>query len=103
MKMAHWQKRGTFVLLTLAFLSFTQVAYAAKVQSARMTVDQVTQLFSSKSSVATVNMRIVNEDGQRDMSMKIWSLGEKVLIRIISPPDEAGVAILKTGSDIRYY
>jgi len=68
-----------------------------------VTVDQVAHLFSSKSTIATVNMRIVNEDGQRDMSMKIWSLGDKVLVRITSPQDEAGVAILKAGSDIWYY
>jgi outer membrane lipoprotein-sorting protein len=35
--------------------------------------------------------------------MKIWSLGDKVLVRITSPQDEAGTAILKVGSDIRYY
>ena len=34
---------------------------------------------------------------------EIWSLGDKVLIHIISPQDEAGTAILKQGSDIRYY
>ena len=36
-------------------------------------------------------------------SMKIWSLGDKVLVRITSPQDEAGTAILKVGSDIWYY
>ncbi len=35
--------------------------------------------------------------------MKIWSLGDKVLVRIISPQSDAGTAILKQGSDIRYY
>jgi outer membrane lipoprotein-sorting protein len=103
MKITHWQKSSTAALLALAVSIFTQVVYAANHQPERMTVDQVAHLFSSKSSIATVNMRIVNEDGQRDMSMKIWSLGDKVMVRIISPQDEAGVAILKAGSDIRYY
>ncbi|MGA2411694.1 MAG: outer membrane lipoprotein-sorting protein [Candidatus Binataceae bacterium] len=48
-------------------------------------------------------MQISNEDGQRNLSMKIWSLGNKVLIRINSPQDESGTSILKAGSDIWYY
>jgi outer membrane lipoprotein-sorting protein len=48
-------------------------------------------------------MQISNEDGQRELTMKIWSLGNKVLVVITSPKDEAGTAILKEGSDIRYY
>jgi outer membrane lipoprotein-sorting protein len=48
-------------------------------------------------------MQISNEDGQRNLSMKIWSLGDKVLVRITGPQDEAGTAILKDGSDIQYY
>ena len=66
-------------------------------------MNQVASLFSSKSSIATVKMQISNEDGDRDLSMKIWSVGNKVLIRITSPQAEAGTAILKEGSDIRYY
>jgi outer membrane lipoprotein-sorting protein len=103
MRIMDLQKSLTAVLLMLACLILAPVVHAAKVLPKRMTVDQVAHLFSSKSSIATVTMRVVNEDGQRDMSMRIWSLGDKVLIRITSPEDEAGVAILKAGSDIRYY
>jgi hypothetical protein len=87
----------------LALLNLAQTSYAANDSRARETVERVGSLFSSKSSVATVKMQISNEDGKRDISMKIWSLGDKVLVRIISPQDEAGTAILKEGSDIRYY
>src|SRR5208282_4643315 len=96
-------KRTSVMLLWLAMMSAGRVTYAASKQPVRMTVERLANLFSSKSSIATVKMQIVNEDGQRDLSMKIWSLGDKVLIRIISPQDEAGTAILKEGSDIRYY
>ena len=49
-------------------------------------------------------MQITNENWQRNISMQIWSLGEeKILVRIISPPEDAGTAILKVGSDIWYY
>ncbi len=91
------------IVLGLVWLSVAHVSRAADNQRAQATVDRVAGLFSSKSSIATVKMQISNEDGQRDLSMKIWSLGDKVLVRITSPQDEAGTAILKEGSDIRYY
>src|SRR5579863_593027 len=89
--------------LGLVLLSVAQISRAADDQRAKETVDRVASLFSSKSSIATVKMQIFNEDGQRDLSMQIWSLGDKVLVRITNPQDEAGTAILKEGSDIRYY
>jgi outer membrane lipoprotein-sorting protein len=91
------------MFLGLTALSLAQMSHAADDQRARETVERVARLFSSKSSVATVKMKIANEDGQRDLSMKIWSLGEKLLVRINSPQDEAGTAMLKVGSDIWYY
>lgn len=87
----------------LVWLSVARISRAASDQQAQATVDRVASLFSSKSSIGTVKMQISNEDGQRDLSMKIWSLGDKVLVRIVSPQDEAGTAILKEGCDIRYY
>jgi outer membrane lipoprotein-sorting protein len=91
------------IVLGLVWLSVAQISRAADERQAQVTVDRVASLFSSKSSIATVKMQIFNEDGQRDLSMKIWSLGDKVLVRITSPQDEAGTAILKEGNDIRYY
>jgi outer membrane lipoprotein-sorting protein len=103
MTFTHWQKRTVVMFLGLALLNLAQISHAADGQRARETVERVVRLFSAKSSIATVKMQISNEDGQRSLSMKIWSLGEKVLVRITGPQDEAGVAILKVGSDIRYY
>ena len=91
------------MLLGLALLNLAQMSHAADDQRARETVERVARLFSSKSIIATVKMQISNEDGQRTLSMKIWSLGEKTLVRITSPQDEAGTAILKQGSEIWYY
>lgn len=98
-----WQKRSVAILLGLILLSLAQASHAADDHQARETVERVARLFNSKSSIATVKMEIVNEDGQRNLSMKIWTLGDKVLVRINSPQDEAGTAILKVGSDIWYY
>ena len=103
MTLTHWQKTSAALILGLALMSLAHISRAADDQKARETVERVASLFSSKSSIATVKMQISNEDGQRDLSMKIWSLGDKVLVRIISPQDEAGTAVLKEGSDIRYY
>jgi outer membrane lipoprotein-sorting protein len=91
------------MFLGLVLLTLTPTARAADDQQMRQTVERVARLFSSKSSIATVKMHIVNEDGQRDIAMKIWSLGDKMLVCITSPQDEAGTAILKEGSGIWYY
>jgi outer membrane lipoprotein-sorting protein len=99
----RWQKRSVVMFLGLALSSVALMSHAADDQQMRQTVERVARLFSSKSSIATVKMQITNEDGKRDISMKIWSLGEKILVRITSPQDEAGTAILKEGSDIWYY
>ena len=97
--------RNISIAMVLSFvcLSIANASSATDNQQAQATVARVASLFSSKSSIATVKMQISNEDGQRDLSMKIWSLGDKVLVVITSPQDEAGTAILKEGGDIRYY
>jgi outer membrane lipoprotein-sorting protein len=62
-------------------------------------VDRVARLFVSQSSIATVEMQITREDWQRKISMQFWSLGESnILVRILSPQEDAGTAILKVGS-----
>src|ERR1700691_604405 len=103
MTLTHWQKTSVALVLGLALMSLAHTSRAADDQKARETVERVAHLFSSKSSIATVKMQINNEDGQRDISMKIWSLGDKLLLRITSPQDQAGTAVLKEGSDVWYY
>ena len=103
MTFTHYRNPSVTMVLGFLLLTVAQVSHAADDQRAKETVDRVASLFSSKSSIATVKMQIFNEDGQRDLSMQIWSLGDKVLVRITNPQDEAGTAILKEGSDIRYY
>jgi len=107
----RWQERTVAICLALTLLTSGQVSQAAPDQPShgaddprtREIVDRVARLFSSKSSIATLTMQVANENGPRNLSMKIWSLGEKVLVRINAPPDEAGTAILKVGRDIWYY
>lgn len=99
----RWQGLGVVLLVMLASLTPSQISHAADNQQVMETVERVTHLFSSKSSQATVKMQIINQDGQRTLEMNIWTLGDRVLVRIKSPPDEAGTAILKVGSNIWYY
>jgi outer membrane lipoprotein-sorting protein len=99
----RWQE-GAAVCLGLLWLGLGQVAQAAGVQSAQEIVDGVAQLFTSKSSVATVEMQITNPDFQRTISMRFWSVGtSKILIRVGQPAEDAGTAILKLGSKTWIY
>lgn len=100
----------TIVCITLTLLRpdparamSTQPSPVVDNSRARAAVERVADLFSSNSSIASVKMQISNEDGQRDLSMKVWSRGDKVLVVITAPQNEAGIAILKVGNDIRYY
>ena len=95
----RWQKGGIAICLALTWLGLGQASQAADDQRAREIVDRATRLFVSQSSIATVEMQITKEDWQRKISMQIWSLGEaNILVRIRSPKEDAGTAILKAGN-----
>ncbi len=99
----RWHKTTMAVLAGLLLLSLGRISHATDDQRAREIVDRVARLFSGKSSIATLQMQIAGENGQRDLTMKIWTQGENALVRIISPEKDAGTAILKIGNDIWYY
>ena len=102
--MPRWQAGGAAICLGLISLGLGHASQAAGVQSAQEIVDGVAQLFSSKSSVATVDMQISNTDFQRRITMQFWSVGKsKILVRIRQPPEDAGTAILKVGSKTWIY
>lgn len=99
----RWHKTISAVILGLLLLSLGHISHASDDRLARETVDRVVRLFSGKSSIATLQMQIFGENGQRDLTMKIWTQGDDALVRIISPQKDAGTAILKIGSDVWYY
>jgi hypothetical protein len=100
----RWQKRTMALCVGLALLNLGQMSNAADDQRAREIVDRVARLFISKSSISEVEMQITNENWQRNILMRIWSVGEEnILVRIISPPEDAGTAVLKVGSNSWYY
>ena len=100
----RWQKGSVAICLALIWVSLGQVSQAADDQRAREIVDGVARLFVSQSSIATVEMQVTKEELQRKITMQFWSVGESnILIRIRSPQEDAGTAILKTGGKIWYY
>ena len=103
-RVMRWQKACASIWLALIWLSLGQVSQAAEDQRARAVVDQVARLFSSQSSIATIEMQITKVDFQRNISMQLWSVGDsKILVRIRQPPEDAGTAILKVGNKLWYY
>jgi len=100
----RWQKGSVAICLALIWVSLGQVSQAADDQRAREIVDGVARLFVSQSSIATVEMQVTKEELQRKITMQFWSVGEtNILIRVRSPQEDAGTAILKTGGKIWYY
>ena len=100
----RWQTAGRAICLALTWLSLGQVAQAADDQRAQEIVAQVARLFTSQSSIATVEMQITKPDFQRKIAMQFWSVGEsKILVRIRQPPEDAGTAILKVGDNAWMY
>ena len=100
----RWKKGIVAICLGLAWLSFGQVSQCANDQRAQEVVDRVSRLFASQSTIATMEMQITKRGRQRKISMEFWSLDESdILLRIRSPQEDAGTAILKEGNNIWYY
>jgi hypothetical protein len=99
-----WKKAIATVGLVITVVITSRLSRAGDDPAAQETVDRIARLLVAKSSIATLTMQISNDDGQHDLSMKVWSAGgEDVLLRILTPPAEANTAVLKMGSDIWYY
>jgi hypothetical protein len=100
----RWRKGSVAICLGLTWLSLGQVSQCANDQRAWEIVDRVSRLFISQSTIATMEMQITKKGRQRKISMQFWSLGESdILIRIRSPQEDAGTAILKVDNKIWYY
>jgi outer membrane lipoprotein-sorting protein len=100
----RWQKGTVAICLGLTWLSLGQVSQCANDQQAREIVDRVSRLFVSQSTIATMEMQITKKGRQRKILMQFWSLDESdILLRIRSPQEDAGTAILKVGNKIWYY
>jgi len=100
----HWRQALLAMLLGPILLSLGQVSRAADDQRAQKVVEGTARLFASQSSTATVEMQITKEDMQRTIAMQFWSVGDaNILVRIRSPSEDAGTAILKVGGKTWMY
>jgi outer membrane lipoprotein-sorting protein len=100
----RWQKGSVAICLGMIWLSLGQVSQAADEQRAREIVDRVARLFIGQSSIATVEMQITKGNWHRKILMQFWSLGESnILVRVRSPQEDAGTAILKVGNQTWCY
>jgi outer membrane lipoprotein-sorting protein len=67
-------------------------------------IEHLDQLYRSKSIEGTLEIHIVTEDFQRDMTADLKSAGnDKAIITITSPPKEAGTVTLRNGHNIWQY
>jgi len=99
-----WKKNIVVLYVAISVLGASLLARADDDQAARETVQRIASLLVAKSSIATITMQILNDDGQHDLSMKVWSAGgQDVLFRILTPKAEANTAVLKIGDDVWYY
>ena len=95
-------RRVAAVLAGMVVVALAGLSHGAD-ETAEQAVERVGRLFHGKSSVATLKMDIVNSEETRSLAMTMWSLGEKVRIRIDGPREEAGTVILKLGSAVWCY
>ena len=99
-----WRRALLAMLLGPMLLSLGQASWAADDQRAQKVVEGTARLFASQSSIATVEMQITKEDLQRTIAMQFWSVGDaNILVRILSPSEDAGTAILKVGGKTWMY
>ena len=67
-------------------------------------IDEVDRLMRGESSAGRMRMEIDTENWSRTLEMRLWSLGtEHSLIRVESPPREAGTATLKVDQEVWNY
>ena len=78
-------------------------AQAADDPRAREIVDRVARLFISQSSIATVEMQITGRLASGRSRCSSGRSASKILVRIAQPPEDAGTAILKVGSNTWFY
>jgi len=96
--------KGVHALSAGLFLLFAVGPAAVEAQTAREILDEVDRLMRGESSRGVVSMEITTEHWARELDMEVWSLGtEYSLVRVQSPPREAGMATLKADQEVWNY
>lgn len=67
-------------------------------------VEHVENLYRSATAEALVEVQIVTSDWRRTFDARVWSAGrDRVLVRVLSPPKEAGTVTVRNGRNIWQY
>ena len=101
--MLRWSRAVATLALTMA-AGLVLAAPAAAQTDAIEIMDRVDRMMRGDASRGVATMEVVTENWERQMTMEIWSLGtEYSLVRLRTPPREAGTATLKAEADIWNY
>jgi outer membrane lipoprotein-sorting protein len=88
----------------LSLLLFLPIHIALAEDDAAVLLKKIDGLFRSKSSIATMKMRIITPNWQRTLTMQSWTLGmDDTFIRVLSPRKDRGVATLKKDKEMWNY
>ncbi|MCO4763114.1 MAG: outer membrane lipoprotein-sorting protein [Myxococcales bacterium] len=92
-------------LLTVALLSpMTTWAADAPLPTVKTVVQKLDDLYRSKTSKATMTMKVVKRRRTRALTMEMWTRGQdQALIVIRKPAREAGTATLKNKDELYNY
>jgi len=95
----------TTVLALVPSIVLTPIPAAAQTDARVLEIiDEVDRLMRGASSRGRMRMEIDTENWSRSLEMSVWSLGtEYSLIRVDSPPREAGTATLKVENEVWNY
>ncbi len=101
-------RRTSLAVVALAvsgLLSLQAVPAAAQTDPMVLQIiDEVDRLMRGESSEALMRMEIDTENWSRTLEMRAWSLGtEHSLVRVESPPREAGTATLMVDAEVWNY
>ncbi len=82
------------------FVSLHPSAAVERSPEGQEIIDRVDRLYRSDASYGEIEMTIITPDWRRRLRMKIWTEGmDKTFLYITSPKKDAGIAILRIGSE----
>ena len=103
-KMKTYRLIFNVILLLPAILFFHPDTSLAETLSAQGIMRKVEKRLRGNSSSGRVAMKIKNPNWERNIEIDFWLSGEEnALLKIVSPPKEAGISSLRTGNTVWQY
>jgi outer membrane lipoprotein-sorting protein len=96
-----WLLAGKWKCLSVFLFLCSAMAQAAPPEDAAALVKAAIDYWRDVSSYSVVSMTIHRPDWERNMTLRIWTRGDKEsLVRVIAPPKDAGNATLLLDNDM---